>query len=244
MKYSTVSLVWALFAMVAQAAAEMTVFAAASMSDAMKALAAAYVDQGGEPVRFNFASSGALARQIDAGAPADVYVSANQKWMDWLAGKELIDTATRFDLAGNRLVMIAPRDAAVSFDGQITGRLAVGDFNGVPAGMYAREALEYMGWLEALRPKLVTGSNVRTVLMYVERGEVDAGIVYASDAQASDKVETVGTFPPESHAPIVYIAAACSHDAEARRFIEFLKTDQAKTVIKTYGFIGPTDPSN
>lgn len=219
--------------------ADLTVFAAASLTEAMKALAADYADRGGEAVRFNFASSGALARQIDAGAPADLFVSANGKWMDWLEERKLVDKTTRFSLAGNTLAMIAPTGSDLSFDGQISGRLAVGDFSSVPAGMYAKQALEHMGWLDALKPKLVMGSNVRTVLMYVERGEVDAGIVYASDAMASDNVKIVGTFPAESHSPIVYPVAACSGKASAREFLAYLKTDEAKTILENHGFAEP-----
>lgn len=239
MRYRTVSLILALSAVVATATAELTVFAAASMSDAMKALAAAYEEEVGETVRFNFASSGALARQINAGAPVDLFVSANSKWMDWVEEREQIEANTRFNLAGNSLVMIAPKGATVIFDGQISGRLAVGDFSSVPAGMYAKQALEHIGWLDSLRPKLVMGSNVRTVLMYVERGEVAAGIVYASDTQVSDKVEIIGTFPIDSHEPIVYPVAACSDKASTLAFLAFLKTEEAKTILKQNGFTCP-----
>jgi molybdate transport system substrate-binding protein len=222
----------------------LTVFAAASTSDAMKALATAYRDAGGGALRFNFASSGALARQIDAGAPVDLFVSANVKWMDWLAERGCIDTSTRFDLAGNRLVLIAPSDKPLPFNENIPGHLAVGDFNSVPVGMYAKEALERMGWLEALKPKLVMGSSARTVLLYVERGEVAAGVVYASDAKASGQVRIAGVFPGSLHSPIVYPAAACHGKEEAQHFLRFLKTGAAKAILTEHGFAELADPPN
>lgn len=214
------------------ASADITVFAAASLAEALAEAGAAY----GETPHFNFASSGTLARQIEAGAPADLFIAASAEWMDYLAEKSAIAKETRFDLAANTLVMVAAPGARVAFDGTIEGRIAVGDFKSVPAGMYAEEALRNMGWLDALRPKLVMSDNVRTALMYAERGEVAAAIVYATDAQASGKVVVVGTFPPGSHRPIVYPAAACSTNEAALRFLEFLKSDQAKAILKKHGF--------
>lgn len=225
-----------LLASAAVAQAKLTVFAASSMADAMKELASAFEEGGGEAVRFNLASSGALARQIAAGAPADVFVSANAKWMDWLEEKNCIVRASRFDLAANALVMIAPAGSRLPFDGQVEGRLAVGDFKSVPAGMYAKEALTATGWLDRLRPNLVMASNVRTALLYVERGEVAAGIVYATDARASGKISVIGTFPEESHSPIVYPAAACSANTEAEPFLAFLKSTAAKQILTRHGF--------
>lgn len=245
MKSRTVSLAVLFVAAAATAAAELTVFAAASMSDAMKALAAAYAEEGGEPIRFNFSSSGALARQIEAGAPADLFASANTQWMDWLEERSLIDPETRFDTAGNRLVMIAPTGSGLLFDGNVPGRLAVGDFNGVPSGLYAQQALESMGWIESFRTRLVMGSNVRIVLLYVERGEVPAGIVYASDARASAKVETVGTFPATSHKPIVYPVAVCRNACHsAGAFLAFLRSEKAKSILRDHGFCNPPDGSD
>ena len=225
-----------LFGLSVAALADLTVFSAASATDAMRELAAAFERGGGERVRFNVAGSGALARQIDAGAAADLFVSANAAWMDWLEKKGAVEKATRFNLASNRLVLIAPKGSALVFDGKVPGRVAVGDFRSVPAGIYAKEALAYMGWLEDWRPGLVTGSSVRTVLMYVERGEVAAGIVYATDARASGNVPVVGIFPPESHAPIVYPVAACTKKESAFAFLAFLKSDKAKAVLKKHGF--------
>ncbi|VGO16026.1 Molybdate-binding periplasmic protein [Pontiella desulfatans] len=222
-----------------QVRADFTVFAAASTTDVLKELAASHKEQGGEPVRFNFASSGALARQIDAGAPADLFVSANAKWMDWLETQSACRKETRFDLAANSLVMVAPPGSSLAFDGTISGRVAVGDFKSVPAGMYAKEALEHLGWLETWRPNLVPTSSVRTALLYVQRGEVAAGIVYATDAQAAGHLEVVGTFPAEAHSPIVYPVAAISGNKAALQFLDFLKTAKAKAILKKHGFADP-----
>lgn len=232
---SLVRLFLAVIALASSAPAELTVFAAASTTDAMKELAAAY-EPDKKTIRFNFASSGTLARQIEAGAPADLFVSANAKWMDWLDGKNAIEPATRFNLAANELVMIAPRGSSATFGSAIEGRIAVGDMKSVPAGMYAKEALEHMGWLAKLRPNLVMASNVRTALMYVERGEVAAGIVYSTDAKASGKVVVIGTFPAESHSPIAYPVAACSKSKETSGFLAFLKSEKAKAILKKHGF--------
>lgn len=239
---------------------DLTVFAAASTSDVMKAIASAYEKHYNEQVRFNFASSGALAMQIDAGAPADLYISANVKWMDWLESKRHIEHTSRFDLAANQLVLIVSNQYDESrtrnkepqnHEGRETllhstfldrssavpaGRIAAGDFRSVPAGMYAEESLRALGWLEPLRPNLVMTSNVRTALLYVERGEVTAGIVYATDALASDKVKIIGTFPDKSHSPIVYPVASCSQKNTAETFLMFLKTDTAKQILKRHGF--------
>jgi len=215
---------------------EITVFAAASTTDVMKSLAAAYKESDGETVRFNFASSGALARQIDAGAPADVFISANVKWMDWLEKKSVIRKETRFNFAANTLVLVAPSDSMLKFNGAIDGRIAVGDFKSVPAGMYAEEALKSMRWMDAWRPWLIMTSNARTALMYIERKEVAAGIVYATDVQAATGLVIIGTFPAASHSPIIYPAAACAEDASADRFLSFLQTEPAKAILKEFGF--------
>jgi molybdate transport system substrate-binding protein len=221
--------------------AELTVFSASSTTDVMKELAALYEAEGGEPIRFNIAASGALARQIDAGAPADLYVSANTKWMDFLEKNGRLEPDTRMDLVGNSLVLIAPKESKmtwVGFPQNLSEYLAVGDFRSVPAGAYAKAALSFLDWMDAVKERLIQGSNVRTVLLYVERGEVDAGIVYLTDARQSSRVKVLGTFPTDSHAPILYPAACISgcHSA-ARDFLGFLAGPQAETVWERYGFI-------
>lgn len=230
-----------------RASAELTVFAAASTTDVMKELAAKYKESGGTEIKFNFASSGALARQIDAGAPADFFISANTKWMDFLAGKNLLMDGTRVDIVKNSLVLIAPKESTMTyagFPGNLKGMLAVGDFKSVPAGIYAEASLKSLGWLDDVRKKLVKGTNVRTVLMYVERAEADAGIVYLTDAMQSDKVKVISTFPAESHPEIVYPAACLKTGESAKAFLAFIQTEEAKAVWKKYGFTNPTDPTN
>lgn len=217
--------------------AELTVFAAASTTDAMKELAAAFTAKSGETVRFNFASSGALARQIQNGAPADLFLSANSKWMDTLEAAG--DIESRIDLLSNRLVLIAPKGCAVTLDKTFSGRLAVGDVKSVPAGMYAKEALESQGLFDILRPKMVMASDVRSALMFVERAEADAGIVYSTDAKSSKRVAVVSVFPEASHAPIRYPVAICvaaAHPQAARDFMAFLQTDCARSVFEKRGF--------
>jgi len=222
------------------ASAGLTVFAAASTTEVMKALAAAYEESGGEEIRFNFAGSGALVRQISSGAPADLFVSAHVKWMDFLEYRDLLAEDTRTVVACNSLVLIAPTGSTLTFEdfpGNLKGRLGVGDFRSVPAGAYAEAALTSLGWLDELQGRLVMGANVRTVLMYVERGEVDAGIVYRTDAMLSDKIRMVGTFPEDSHPSIVY-PAACMKSAgpQARAFLDFILSDTGQAVWKKYGF--------
>lgn len=220
--------------------AELTVFAAASTTDIMKEMAAAFKTKGGDEIRFNFASSGALARQIEAGAPAGVFISANEEWMNYLQEKELIDVTARANIVRNALVMAVPSGSAMTFagfPGNLKGMLAIGDPQSVPAGAYADAALKYMGWFDAVQGKVVKGSSVRTVLMYVERGEADAGIVYMTDALQSDKVKVIGEFPAGSHPAVIY-PAACMKDAgeHAKAFLDFIQTPEMKAVWKKYGF--------
>jgi len=226
--------------------AELTVFAAASTTNVMKDLATAYESQGGEHVIFNFASSGALARQIDAGAPADVFVSANIKWMKFLKDKDLMDDASITTVAHNALVLIAP--PGKSFDVEMTpsfniasafdGLIAVGDFRSVPAGSYAKQSLETLGWFDLLKSRFVEGNNVRKVLIFVEKDEAGAGIVYSTDAVQSGNVEILGTFPEETHQPIAYPVGVCKGgDSESFAFVEFLTSPKAKAIWHKYGFL-------
>lgn len=215
------------------------VLAAASTTEAMTEIGALFTKQSGHNVQFSFGSAGALARQIQSGAPADVFLSANAQWMDLLAKDGKIEAATRADLLANRLVLIAPKEKAVVLNEQFSGRLAVGDMQSVPVGMYTKQMLEKYGWLEALKPRLVSCDSVRNVLFFVERGEVDAGIVYATDAKISDRVTVVAVFPEESHDPIRYPAAVCTasaHPAAAGEFLTFLQSQEARAVFEKLGF--------
>ena len=200
----------------ASAGAQLTVFAAASLTNALEDIDAAFAKKTGLVVRESFASSSTLARQIEAGGPAQIFISADTKWMDFLIGKGLV--ATDAPLLGNALALIAPRDSASgprAIDSQIDwsrllghdGRLAVGDPDHVPAGIYAKEALKKLGAWSALEPRLARAEDVRGALALVERGDAPLGVVYVTDARTSTKVKIVGVFPADSHAPIVYPAA-------------------------------------
>lgn len=215
------------------------VLAAASTTDAMTEIGQLFTEKSGHAVRFSFASSGALARQIQSGAPADLFLSANEKWMDALDSGGLIDSASRVDLLKNRLVLIVPIGGRVALDAAFSGRLAVGNMQSVPAGMYARQALEKLGLLPALRPRLISGDSVRNVLFFVERGEVDAGIVYATDARISKRVTVESVFPEDSHDPICYPVAVCAasaHRAAAGDLCRFLQSGEAQAVFTAHGF--------
>lgn len=217
----------------------MVALAAASTTEAMTEIGTLFTKQSGHTLQFSFGSAGALARQIQRGAPADVFLSANEQWMDTLAKDGKIISATRIDLLANRLVLIAPKGKAVALDEHFSGRLAIGDIKSVPAGMYAKQMLEKYGWLETLKPRLVSCDSVRNVLFFVERGEADAGIVYATDAKISDRVTVVTVFPENCHEPIRYPAAVCSasaHPEAAREFLAFLQSPAAGEIFERYGF--------
>ena len=223
----------------------LVVFAGASATDALTELGAQFERKTGIPVRLNFASSSTLARQIVAGAPADVYLSANPQWMDHVAEHDKIDPASRFDLLSNRIVLIAPKGKGFSvsiepnFDlaGKFTGRLALGNPDHVPAGIYAKQALKTLGWYDTLESRFAPCANVRAALAMVELGETPVGIVYATDAVVSTKVERLALFPEETHEPIRFPIAQCRDASPAAgRFIAFLQTQQAAEVFRRNGF--------
>ncbi|TDQ57172.1 molybdate transport system substrate-binding protein [Mesocricetibacter intestinalis] len=228
--------------------AKVTVFAAASMTNALQEVAAAYKKVNPEEeIVFSFASSSVLARQISEGAPADIFVSADQKWMNYLAEKQWIIADSRSDLVGNRLVMIAPKSSkitALDLTDEIWQRelkssfLAVGDPEHVPAGIYAKSAFIYLNQWSALENKLARTDNVRKSLLLVEKGEAPLGVVYATDAAVSSNVKVVAVFPPESHAPVEYpVALVKAHDnAESRAFLNYMKSAAAKEIYAKFGF--------
>jgi len=237
-----------LFPYCAHAAGQtITVFAAASLSNALSEIDAAYTKETGSPVKESFGSSSALARQVEAGAPAQIFISADMKWMDYLTQKDLI--AAQTPLLSNELVLIAPADAPVSpraIDRSFAwlqrlgrdGRLAVGDPDHVPAGIYAREALKSLGaWMD-VAPRLARADDVRGALAFVERGDAPLGIVYITDARVSDKVRIVGVFPASSHSPIVYPAGIVKGTASpaVQRYYRYLKGPKARAVFLRYGF--------
>jgi molybdate transport system substrate-binding protein len=231
----------------AQQRAPITVFAAASLKDVLDEEGAAYTAKNGQPVRFSYAASSVLAHQIEQGAPADAFISADVDWMDYVAQRHLIVAASRRDLISNHLALIAPADSKISVRigkgmplarALGDGRLAVAGPD-VPAGKYAKASLTALGVWEAVRPKLVQADNVRGALLFVARGEAPLGIVYDTDAKVQPKVRIVGLFPDASHPPIIYPAAVTSAAAhpEAAAFLGYLQGPQAAAVFRKYGFI-------
>ncbi len=227
-----------------------TVFAASSMTDVLEEAGKAFTDQSGIPVRFSFAASSALARQIESGAPADVFVCADEDWMNYLADHNLIRPATRADVAANSLVLVAPADSTVSVKIAphfpllralgAKGRIATADPDSVPAGKYAQAALRALGVWDSVADRIVPAENVRSALAFVALGEAPLGIVYATDARIDPKVRVVDTFPAGSHAPIRYPAAVTtSAGAGAAAFVRFLRGDTARAIFVRYGFRAP-----
>jgi molybdate transport system substrate-binding protein len=225
-------------------AADIVVFAAASTKETVDRIAADFTKAGKGHVLASYASSGDLAKQIENGAPAAIFLSADKKWMDYLAARKLIVAASRRDLLGNDLVLVAPIDSKTptSVDDLAAslgeGKLAIGDPDSVPAGRYAQAALQAMKQWQALTPALVRAKDVRAALAFVERGEAAAGIVYATDALVSKKVRIVAAFPAASHPPIVYPLAlvAGKDDATARAFYQFLLGPEAREAFLAAGF--------
>lgn len=224
-----------------------TVLAASSTQEAMTEAAAAWTAQGHPAPVLSFAASGALARQIAVGAPADLFVSADEKWMDWLAAEVGIKPDTRADLASNTLVLVAPAASKAAFPGKGEwataiggGRIAIADPVAVPAGRYARAALTTIGVWGEIKDKVAQTADVRGALALVARGDAPLGVVYASDAKADDAVRTVGTFPENSHQPIRYPLAipARSQHPDAAGFRAFLLSSDGQAIFAKHGF-GP-----
>ena len=220
------------------------VLAAASLQEALEEIADAWAAQGHPRPVLSFAGTPALARQVEAGAPADVFISADEQWMDWLEQRGEIRPQTRQVIAGNGLVSILPLTAtpfADEFANITQGRIAMADPDTVPAGRYAKAALEEFGAWNAVQRGLVTTENVRVALRLVELGEADGAVVYASDAAASDKVIVIHRFDPASHPPIAYPAAvlARSENPQAGEFVSFLRSARAGEIFARHGFLPP-----
>src|SRR5580692_12261170 len=225
----------------------LTIFAAASMKNALDDIDAAYTAKTGVKVVASYAASSALAKQIEQGAPADVFVSADTDWMDYAIGKKNIDVPTRTDLLGNSIVLIAPKDSKIDnvtiaqgFDlSKLAGdgKIATGDVKAVPVGKYAQAALEKLGAWQAAAPKFAMAESVRAALALVARDEAALGIVYSTDAKVEPGVKIVGTFPAGSHPPIIYpVAATSTAKPDATGYLAFLKTSAAKAIFEKYGF--------
>ena len=232
-----------------QVADEVLVFAAASLTDALEEIAASYREANATVVKLSFASSSTLARQIEAGAPAHLFASADQPWMDYLAERGLVLPETRVSPIGTALVLVAPVESAVALisidaGGDLAallgrdGRLAVGDPEHVPAGKYAQPALSSLGLWSALERRLARADNVRATLALVARGEAPLGIVYATDARVATGVKVLGTFPAASHPPISYrMALDKGGDTPgAHAFFRFLTGQQGLSVLQRQGF--------
>ena len=236
-----------LFAGAAASAQEVRVGAAASLTNVIDALGKAWSAAGGGRLIANYAGSSALARQIEQGAPIDVFLSADLAWMDFLESKKLIEPGTRRIVAANALVLVAPAGAAPSvviergMDLKAKlggGRLALADPDAVPAGKYAKEALRSLGLWDQVVGALAPAENVRATLALVARGETPLGIVYATDARVEPKVRVVAVFPAGSHKPIVYPAAAVKGRASAATvsFLRFLESEKAREIFRAFGF--------
>jgi molybdate transport system substrate-binding protein len=233
---------------VAAHAQQLTVFAAASLTDAMKDVSAAWVKAGHPPLTLSFGASSTLARQIEQGAPANLFASADENWMDYLVKKNLIADGTRKSLLGNDLVLIVPANKPQTITISPTfdiakllgtdGRLATGDPAHVPVGIYAEQALRKLGWWDTVSPRLARTDDVRAALLLVERGEAPAGIVYGTDAAVSKGVMIAGVFPENSHDAVSYpFAVTRSGDTpDARVLLDFLAGPQARALFVQRGF--------
>jgi molybdate transport system substrate-binding protein len=253
---AAILLMFAMYAAPTVAQDNLAVFAAASLRNALEEADGLFTKEAGIRVTASYAASSALAKQIAEGAPADVFISADTQWMDWLGQRQLIAPQTRSNLLGNALVLIAPKasplktvEIAPGFDlAKLAGdsRIAVADVRAVPAGLYAKAALEKLGSWSATQPKLAQAENVRAALSYVARGEAPLGIVYATDAKIEPQVKIVGTFPKDSHPPIVYPAAAIAGRGSpaAKRYLQFLRDAAARTIFEKYGFIVLAKPAS
>ena len=228
----------------------LTVFAAASLTEVMEQIGTAFTAETGVPVRTSFAASSALARQIESGAPAQVFVSADQAWMDYLVQRGRVATASQRLIAGNSLVLVAPADSSVriaAIDPATMaaalgerGRISMGDPESVPAGRYGREALESLGIWSTVSSRIIPADNVRTALNFVARGEAPLGIVYATDARLEPRVKVIASFPPGSHAAIVYPAAAVTGAGpQADQFLRFMHGPVAENLLTRAGFVLP-----
>jgi molybdate transport system substrate-binding protein len=244
---AVLALVAGLAAPAALAADTVTVFAASSLTDALKAIGAQYAAETGRQVRFSFGASSAIARQIESGAPAQLFFSADADWMDYLQQRSLIRSETRRNLLGNRLVLIAPSDSALRLKiapgfaltaALHGGRLATGDPDSVPVGRYAKSALTSLGVWNDVADHIVRAENVRAAMLFVDRGEAPLGIVYQSDAMIDPRVRVVDAFPTRSHPPIVYPAALTrSGGAAAQAFLDYVRGPRGQAIFRKYGFV-------
>ncbi len=234
-----------LLSFVAHAEQKITVFAAASLTNAISDIAAEYEKNKQINIQTSFASSSTLAKQIEKGAPADIFISADTKWMSYLQDKNLVKIESKVNLLGNQLVLIAPKDKSFKVDmvkgfnlaGAFSGKLCTGELESVPVGIYAKQSLKNLNWWDSIKMRIVGTQDVRAALVFVERAECDAGIVYATDAEVSSKVESIAVFPETTHDPIVYPLALLNDASKnAVAFYDYLKSEKAKAIFAKYGF--------
>ena len=231
------------------------VFAAASLKNALDEIAAQWQRENGKKVVISYAASNTLIKQIEQGAPADMFISADLDWMDYGQQKNLIDTQTRTNLLSNRIVLVAPKNATTTlsitrgFDlasALKSGRLAMANVDAVPAGKYGKAALEKLGAWDGVKDKVAQADNVRAALLLVSRGEAPIGIVYQTDAASDAAVKVIGTFPEDSHPPIIYPAALTktSTNPDARAFLRYIHSPAARPAFERQGFtvLGPSGP--
>ena len=224
---------------------KITVFAAASLTNALSEISTKYEKETGIKVAHSFASSSVLAKQIENGAPADLFISADLKWMNYLQEKSLVNKSSRKNLLANTLVLIAPKgqsfevkfEEGFAFVKAFDGRLCTGDVESVPVGIYAKEALTNLGWWKDIKSRIVGTQDVRGALAFVERAECNVGIVYETDAKFSSKVDLVGTFPESTHSPVLYpVAMTVNSKESAKAYLSYLQSDEAMNIFKKYGF--------
>lgn len=224
---------------------KIVVFAAASLTDAVSEIAAKYEKETNSEIQTSFASSSTLAKQIENGAPADIFISADTKWMQYLKDKNVLNDAKTNNLLNNHLVLIAPKgkdfkvnaDKGFNFANAFEGKLCTGETESVPVGIYAKQALKSLGWWDAIKSRIVGTQDVRAALVNVERGECAAGIVYATDAKVSAKVQILMAFPQNSHDAIVYpLSLIKNANPNAMPFYNYLKSAPAKAIFANYGF--------
>jgi molybdate transport system substrate-binding protein len=251
--FAVALLAWGLMHAPAQAqGGDVIVFAAASLKNALDAINTRWEKETGKKASISYAASSALAKQIEQGAPAQMFISADLDWMDYVAQKNLIRADTRSNLLGNRIVLIAPRDKAPTIEIKAgfdlakvlgDGRLAMANVDSVPAGKYGKAALEKLGVWPSVSAKVAQAENVRAALLLVSRGEAPAGIVYQTDAASDPNVKIIGTFPEDTHPPIIYpiaLTANATHP-DAAAFLAYIRSDRAKALLEARGFtvLGP-----
>jgi molybdate transport system substrate-binding protein len=224
---------------------KLTVFAAASLTNALSEISTKYEKETGIKIAHSFASSSVLAKQIENGAPADLFISADLKWMNYLQEKSLVNKSSRKNLLANTLVLIAPKgrsfdvkfEEGFAFVKAFDGRLCTGDIESVPVGIYAKEALTNLGWWKDIKSRIVGTQDVRGALAFVERAECNVGIVYETDAKVSSKVDLIGTFPESTHSPVLYpVAMTVNSKESAKAYLSYLQSDEAMNIFKKYGF--------